>query len=123
MAISMLQMLKDMDIDVEDLDNKDDKDENAVDMKDFKMDDVPEAQRPFIKKMIDDAEAGKNAMATISLENKTLRQVVESQGKKGGDDTDDTDDKGKVDVSKQKFLSQYLLSLLPFLLHIKEEHL
>lgn len=75
---SLKQLLDDLEIDTSDLDDKGDQDSNKeseINLKDIKLDDIPEAQRPIFKRLIDTTENLTNEVAKRDLIINTLKDV------------------------------------------------
>jgi hypothetical protein len=96
---SLLEILNDLDIDTSDLDGDDkNQDENKIDLSEFKVDDVPEDQRPFVQKLIEERENLTNEVSKRDLMINTMRDMVgNNQNNQNRNNSDNNNNDNKDD--------------------------
>jgi len=78
---TLKELLDSLEIKTDDLEEEEKKEEE-LDLTKVKLEDIPEAQRPIFKKLIDTTEQLKNDVATRDLAIKTIKQAFPKQEKK-----------------------------------------
>ena len=75
---SLKELLDELEIKTDDLgeNNQGNQNEEEFNLKDIKLDDIPEKQRPIFKKLIDDSENYQNEIAKRDLAIRTLQSVT-----------------------------------------------
>lgn len=97
---NLKELLESLDIDLDDpndKNNQDDKDEkDDINLKDINLDDIPEAQRPIFKKLMDQSENLTNELAKSNLIINTLKTTPTLRDQQNNK-SDDKEDKNKDD--------------------------